>query len=68
VTTRPPFSVYFEKPTPTLGDFMNAARQWLDGHKIQPVSFRTIRQEDGVGIDIRFQNEDEAIQFEQAFA
>jgi hypothetical protein len=33
-----------------------------------PVEFRTIPQEDMVGIDIWFQNEDEAIQFEQAFA
>jgi hypothetical protein len=62
------FFVHFEKPAPTLGDFMSTARDWLDGHKIQPISFRTSWQEDSVGIDIRFQNEDEARQFEQAFA
>lgn len=47
---------------------MNDIRSWLDSHKIQPADFRPNESGAGdVAFEIRFQREDEAHLFEQAF-
>jgi hypothetical protein len=64
-----PCKVHVEKPGVTLGDIMNDIRLWLDGHKIEPVGFITIPvDQPGAAFDIKFQHEEEAELFDQAFA
>jgi hypothetical protein len=48
---------------------MNAVRIWLDHRDIRPTSFLPITQIDsGIGFEIGFNSEDEALLFEREFA
>lgn len=48
---------------------MNHIRVWLDHQKIEPASFRSVEKaEGGVGFEIGFKREDEALIFEKAFS
>jgi hypothetical protein len=48
---------------------MNDIRLWLDSHKIEPVEFKTVPLDGGsIAFDIRFQSQEEASLFKQAFA
>jgi hypothetical protein len=63
-----PTTVILEKPAADLGYAMNEIRSWLDGHRIQPVGFKTLpRKTGGVGMEIRFDTEGEACLFVQKF-
>jgi hypothetical protein len=69
MTLKTPRSVRIERPVNTYGTAMNEIRTWLDTHKIQPAEFRPDASgPDAVAFEIRFQREDEAQLFEQAFA
>ena len=64
----PSIIVRIERKPGAFGDTMNEIRSWLDHCKIQPASFAPVAQADsGVGLEIRFNNEDEARLFEHAF-
>lgn len=63
-----PFIVRVERSGKSFGAAMNEIRSWLDSHKIQPADFRPTESVPGdVAFEIRFQREDEARRFEQAF-
>ena len=63
-----PFSVRVERPEKTFAQAMNEIRSWLDNHKIQPAAFKADTTIPGpVAFEIKFQREDEAHLFEQAF-
>ena len=69
MTLKTPHSVRIERPAKIYGISMNEIRTWLDAHKIQPAEFRPDASgPDSVAFEIRFQQEDEAQLFEQAFA
>lgn len=60
--------VHVERPEKAFGTAMNEIRSWLDSHKIQPVDFRPGAGNPGaVAFEIKFQREDEAHLFGQAF-
>jgi hypothetical protein len=64
----PPFTVRVEKPETALADAMTNMRIWLDNHEIKPVEFKIAMTDvAGIAFDIRFQSEDEANLFQQAF-
>jgi hypothetical protein len=65
-----PFVVQIErKPGSSFGEAMNAVRIWLDHRDIRPTSFLPITQIDsGIGFEIGFNSEDEALLFEREFA
>ena len=61
-------SVRIEKPLSTLGASLNEIRSWLDGHKIEPVGFRSnIADPHTIAIDIAFAQDNEARLFERKF-
>jgi hypothetical protein len=63
-----PTTVILEKSAADLGYAMNAIRSWLDGHRIQPVGFKTLpRETGGVAVEIRFDTEGEAFLFVEKF-
>jgi outer membrane lipoprotein-sorting protein len=51
-----------------LGDTMKEIRTWLDAEKIQPVVFKTVVSQAGIGFEISFRHEQEAEAFQQRFA
>jgi hypothetical protein len=51
-----------------LGDTMKEIRNWLDAEKIQPVVFKTVVGQAGIGFEISFRHEQEAELFQQRFA
>ena len=56
-------------PGGSFGETMNAVRIWLDHHEIRPTSFLPITQIDsGVGFQIGFNREHDALLFEREFA
>jgi hypothetical protein len=62
------FSVRVERPGKAFGEAMSEIRSWLDSHKIQPAAFNSdTKAVDAVTFEIKFQREDEAHLFEQAF-
>ena len=65
-----PFVVQIEKkPGSSFGESMNAVRIWLDHRDIRSTSFLPITQIDrGIGFEIGFNSEDEALLFEREFA
>jgi hypothetical protein len=65
-----PFVVQIErKPGRSFGETMSAVRIWLDHRDIRPTSFLPITQIDsGIGFEIGFNSEDEALLFEREFA
>ena len=50
-----------------LGDTMNNIRTWLDSEKIEPVEFKTVVSQAGIGFEISFRSEQEAERFQQRF-
>ncbi len=68
MTKSSPLIVRIERSGKAFGTAMNDIRSWLDSHKIQPADFRPSESGPGdVAFEIRFQREDEAQLFEQAF-
>ena len=65
----PPFVVRIEeRPGDSFGEVMNAVRTWLDHRHIEPASFMSLTNAvSGVGFEIAFNSEDEALLFEEAF-
>ena len=64
-----PTTVILEKSKAGLGYAMNEIRSWLDGHRIQPVWFKTLpKKTGGVAVEIRFDTEYEACLFVQKFS
>jgi hypothetical protein len=64
----PAFTVCVARKPGAFGDTMNEIRTWLDHSKIQPASFAPVTQTDsGVGFEIGFNSEGEALLFEHAF-
>ena len=63
-----PFIVHVEKnPGLSFGALMRDARFWLDRHKIEAMSFKPVTSAAaGVGFDIGFNSEDNALLFKQA--
>jgi len=51
-----------------LGDTMKEIRTWLDAEKIQPMVFKTVVGQAGIGFEISFRHEQEAELFQQRFA
>jgi hypothetical protein len=51
-----------------LSNTMNDIRTWLDAEKIQPVDFRTVVGQAGIGFEISFRTEQEAERFQERFA
>jgi len=64
-----PFIIHVEKKLGlSFGEIMRDARFWLDRHQIEAVSFKPVTSAaTGVGFDIGFNIEDDALLFEQAF-
>ena len=61
--------VHVEKPEGSFGAIMNDIRSWLDHRRIEPAEFKSLPTAPGViALDIRFEHENEAQLFEQAFA
>ena len=56
------------RPNTPLGSAMNEIRTWLNGEKIEPVEFRTVVGEGGLGFEISFRHEREAERFRRRFA
>jgi hypothetical protein len=68
MTLKSPLSVRVERPQESFGEAMSQIRSWLDSHKIQPAAFNSdVKTAGAVAFEIRFQREDEAHLFEQAF-
>ena len=65
-----PFIVHVEKkPGLSFGEIMRDARFWLDHHQIEAASFKPITSAAaGIGFDIGFNSEDDALLFKQAFS
>jgi hypothetical protein len=65
-----PFIVHVEKkPGLSFGELMRDARFWLDCYQIEAISFNPVTSADtGVGFDIGFNIEDDALIFKQAFS
>jgi hypothetical protein len=54
--------------TTALGDVMNEMRAWLDSRQIQPIEFKTRREDEGrVILEICFQSEEDARHFQRQF-
>ena len=57
-----------KKPHASFVETMGDVRSWLDRCKIEPVSFKPVTSvKSGVGFDIGFKSEDEALLFRRAF-
>ena len=68
MTRTSPLVVRIERSGTPFGSVMNEIRSWLDSHKIQPAAFKADTPASGpVAFEIKFQHEDEAQRFEQAF-
>ena len=65
-----PFIVHVEKkPGLSFGELMRDARFWLDHHQIEAISFKpVISAATGIGFNIGFNIEDDALLFNQAFS
>ena len=65
-----PFIVHVQKkPGLSFGELMRDARFWLDRNEIQAASFNAVTSAvTGVGFDIGFNIEDDALIFKQAFS
>jgi hypothetical protein len=63
------FIVHLDKKLhASFAETMGDVRSWLDRCKIETVSFKPVTSaESGVGFDIGFKREDEALRFERAF-
>jgi hypothetical protein len=63
------FVVHLDKqPHASFVETMGDVRSWLDRCKIEPVSFKPVTSvKNGVGFDIGFKSEDEALLFRRAF-
>ena len=66
----PRFIVHIEKqPGGSFGGTMHEIRSWLDERHIQPASFLPVANaQSGVGFEISFNNEDEAVSFRAGFS
>jgi hypothetical protein len=64
------FAVIHTEPLPatSFGTTMKEMRTWLDSEKIQPLSFKTVVREAGLGFEISFRDEREADRFLRRFA
>jgi hypothetical protein len=58
----PPFVVRIEQEG-SFGETMNVIRSWLDHRKIEPAAFKSVAKVSGVGFEIAFNSEAEAILF-----
>jgi hypothetical protein len=57
-----------KKPHASFVETMGDVRSWLDRCQIESASFKPVTSaESGVGFDIGFKSEDEALRFERAF-
>ena len=69
MTLKTPHCVHVEKPEASFGSIMSEMRSWFDHRKIEPAEFKSLPTEPGViALDIRFEHEEEAQLFDQAFA
>jgi hypothetical protein len=64
------FAVIQAEPLPptSLGSAIKEVRTWLDSKKIQPLNFKTVVREAGLGFEISFRDEREADRFLRRFA
>ena len=51
-----------------LGETMRDIRAWLDSERIQPADFKAVVGRTGLGFEISFNDEREAVRFQERFA
>ena len=66
----PPFVVSVAiQPGGTFGETMHEIRSWLDHRHVHPASFTPVANpRSGVGFEISFNREDEAVSFRAGFS
>ena len=62
------FNVRVEKPRSAIAATMNQMRAWLDAQKVQPATLKVAPTDNGVVFGIRFEEQYDAMLFQQRFA
>ena len=59
-----PAVIYAQGP---LANTLDQIRKWLDREKIEPLAFKTLVGQSGIGFEISFRTEREAERFQEQF-
>jgi hypothetical protein len=51
-----------------LGGVVSDIREWLEREKIEPVHFQAVVNARGLGFEISFENDHDAVRFQQRFS